>query len=285
MFPLAWFWDIYSPFSLKTSPFACLRVFSRMLGEDYKKQNNPNLMLFKLSHYERRGIVEMRGVFVNHFLLYDERDTILIDTGFFVGLPAIQAALRLIGRDWSDINAILLTHGHLDHALHAAELRHRCDAALICSLLERGRLLAKHPYKGISKVCGALERLGHWGLRYRVATPDRCVEDGEVLDYCGGIRAVSLPGHTGGHTGFWHLPSNILFVGDLINNRRKRHRFPPFFLNSCPWLFPASIAKVRGLHPCGLMSNHGPERSPEEQLRRFHLFAGKYLEKRVAGVG
>lgn len=112
------------------------------------------------------------------------------------------------------MRAILLTHGHLEHA-GAAALRTRTGAPLHAHPLDAAHLEARHPYRGATRVCGALEAAGRWILGYEPPPIDAPLADGDVLPVWGGLRVVHLPGHTVGHCGFHSLRHDFLFNGDL----------------------------------------------------------------------
>lgn len=224
------------------------------------------------------GILEIREFYVSSFLLWDDAHTVLIDTGFHQGGRRIPKALRSIGRTPEDITHILLTHGHLDHTLNLHALQKASGAEVIAHPAEFAHVAGEYPYKGPACVCGVLETIGRFGLRYRPFVPDSAIQPGDVLPLCGGIEAVHLPGHTVGHTGYHHRPTGTLFIGDLVAFRRRYTRTSPFFLNTCPGHFPVSIRKVLELDPARIYASHTIPLPPKVQRERFQRFAEKFLE-------
>jgi hydroxyacylglutathione hydrolase len=100
-----------------------------------------------------------------------------------------------------------LTHGHLDHAGAAAELRERTGVAI------------EGPHRDdqfwLDQIEDSARRYGVTGLRN--VTPDRYFEDGETLDFEGVTFDVShTPGHTPGHVVIHNAELNIAFVGDVL---------------------------------------------------------------------
>jgi len=100
-----------------------------------------------------------------------------------------------------------LTHGHLDHAGAAAELRERTGVAV------------EGPHREdqfwLDQIEAAAQRYGVTGLRN--LTPDRYFEDGEVLEFEGARFDVShTPGHTPGHVVIHNADLKIAFVGDVL---------------------------------------------------------------------
>jgi glyoxylase-like metal-dependent hydrolase (beta-lactamase superfamily II) len=105
------------------------------------------------------------------------------------------------------IEKILITHGHFDHAGGAAELAERLgvpiegpgadDAFLIDDIAERGAA---------------------FGVPHcRPFSPQRWLDDGDVVTV-GAMRleVKHCPGHTPGHVVFFHAPSKLAFVGDVL---------------------------------------------------------------------
>jgi hydroxyacylglutathione hydrolase len=105
------------------------------------------------------------------------------------------------------LTRIWLTHGHLDHAGAAAELRERTGVAV------------EGPHRDdqfwLDQIEENARRYGVSGLRN--VTPDRYLEDGEVLEF-EGVRfdVAHTPGHTPGHVVIHNRELKIAFVGDVL---------------------------------------------------------------------
>ena len=101
---------------------------------------------------------------------------------------------------------IFLTHGHADHAGAAMELSsmlsieiegpHKEDAFLLDSLESQGKM---------------------FGFQAQNCIPNRWLEDGDEVKLGGEtLQVIFWPGHTPGHIIFFHAPSNLAAVGDVI---------------------------------------------------------------------
>jgi glyoxylase-like metal-dependent hydrolase (beta-lactamase superfamily II) len=105
------------------------------------------------------------------------------------------------------LSRIWLTHGHLDHAGAAAELRERTGVAV------------EGPHREDQFWLDQIEdnalRYGLTGLRN--VTPDRYFEDGETLEFEGvTFNVLHTPGHTPGHAVIYNSAARIAFVGDVL---------------------------------------------------------------------
>jgi glyoxylase-like metal-dependent hydrolase (beta-lactamase superfamily II) len=172
----------------------------------------------------------------------------------------IQAAIEQTG---VQVQRILLTHGHLDHAGAAAELAealgvpiegpHRADAFLLDSLPEQG---------------------ARYGMACRAVTPDRWLDEGESVEIAGQEFAVlHCPGHTPGHVVFVNVALGIALVGDvLFQGSVGRTDFP---YGDGPALIEAIRTK---LFPLGddiqFICGHGPGSTFGEE-RRTNPYAGE----------
>ncbi|MHB8512521.1 MAG: MBL fold metallo-hydrolase [Actinomycetota bacterium] len=132
----------------------------------------------------------------------DSRSCVVIDPG--------QDSAELIEKRLAALSlkpeAVLLTHGHIDHIWNAHEVASAADVA--CFIHEEDMYMVNDP--------GAA--LGRLGLdTFDVTTPERIayLNDGETLSF-GGLKLEvrHTPGHTPGHCVF--LTDGLVFSGDLI---------------------------------------------------------------------
>lgn len=145
------------------------------------------------------------GVFqVNTYLITDEATgaSAIVDTGEGDGLVRALAALDPA----PDIQMILLTHGHLDHAGALGLLQERWDVPTYLPRKERP-LFETLPMQGtmfgmphLDRPCG---RIDHW------------IDDGAVVQLGETtLRFISTPGHTPG-MGCFYDDTDII-VGDTV---------------------------------------------------------------------
>ena len=126
----------------------------------------------------------------------------IVDPGGDV--PVILDAIKKSG---ITVEKILLTHGHLDHAGGAAELRE----ALAISIEGPNRddlfLLETLPATG--------DKYGMPGLR--VVEPDRWLEDGDTVRVAGlSFKVITAPGHSPGSVVFFNSDNRFALMGDVL---------------------------------------------------------------------
>jgi glyoxylase-like metal-dependent hydrolase (beta-lactamase superfamily II) len=208
------------------------------------------------------------------FLLADGDASVMIDTGM-VGEPLLLRRLvRKLGLKPQSIKAILLTHGHLDHAGNLAWLKAWSGGRVFGHAAEARHVAGTYPYTGVARWCGRLEAAGRFLFRYRAATIDEFLSDGQELPFWGGLRVIHLPGHTAGHCGFYSARHDLLFSGDMFASYFFNVHRPPPILNSVPELFPASVEKIRRLKPRWIAPCHFDFLDGELHRRRFAKLYG-----------
>lgn len=160
---------------------------------------------------------------VNAFLVEGEGLT-LVDTGLPGTAEKVLAAIRKGGKKPEDINRIVLTHWHPDHAGNAAELKQRLNARVYAhadeaSILEQG---------GGPRPRYLTPGVANWLIfnlfiksASRSIAPvlvDERVADNAVLPLAGGLRAIHTPGHSAGHMALLLEREGVLIAGDICAN-------------------------------------------------------------------
>ena len=230
------------------------------------------------------GIYTIRGVMGVCHLLVDDSGAVLLDTGLVGELWLIQWRLQRLGLKPRDVKAILLTHGHIDHAGNLAWAKAWTGAPVYAHPLEQAHIDGTYPYAGVNVWCGRLERAGRAVLRVgRPTAIDVPFVDGDELPFWGGLRVVHLPGHTLGHCGFYSQRRDLLFSGDLFASYFFNVHLPVPILNSAPELIPASLEKARRLNPRLMVPQHYDVLDGALHRRRFDRLVAKRLRgERIA---
>ena len=146
----------------------------------------------------------------NCALLFDEtsRQAAVIDPG-----GEVERILAAIDQQAAQVEKIVLTHGHIDHAGGAAALK---------AALEQ-RAGASVPIEGPDpRDRFLLEGLAAQGRAFGITdaqdlTPDRWLAEGEELAIAGEtFRILHCPGHTPGHLVFVSTSLPFAIVGDVL---------------------------------------------------------------------
>lgn len=128
------------------------------------------------------------------------KEALIIDPGD--NAPGIE---KIIKSDGVTPVAVLLTHGHFDHAMAAEEVANEYGIEIYAHEAERETL--EDPRINLSGMIGQT-------LKFHA---DRYVKDGEVLHLAGfDIQVFHTPGHTLGGVCYYLEEEKVLFSGDTL---------------------------------------------------------------------
>jgi hydroxyacylglutathione hydrolase len=151
----------------------------------------------------KAAIVPVTPFQQNCTLIWDERSKLgaVVDPGG--DLDRIEAAIGQVGMT---VEAILLTHGHIDHAGGAAELGEKLGVDII------------GPNRADAFLLDGLEEQGlAFGIKARAVTPDRWLEEGDTVAVAGHLFSVlHCPGHSPGSIVYYNAPQQFALVGDVL---------------------------------------------------------------------
>ncbi len=149
-------------------------------------------------------IIPVTGFAQNCTLLWCEetRQAAVVDPGGDLGRITAAASQRGL-----TIAKVLLTHGHIDHAGGTAELSNRFSVPVEGPQRDDEYWIRQMPQQCEAfgfPVCEAF-------------TPDRWLEEGDTVEF-GKVflEVLHTPGHTPGHIAFFHRPSKLALVGDVL---------------------------------------------------------------------
>ena len=194
-------------------------------------------------------------------------------------------ACARLGLEPDAVKAILMTHGHLDHAGNLAWAKAWSGAPIYAHPLEQQHIDGTYPYVGRKRLVRAV-----WS-----APAARCCGSaGRPRSTCrsrtgtscrsgAGLRVVHLPGHTLGHCGFYSRAHDLLFSGDLFASYFFNVHLPPRILNSAPELIPQSLEKARRLDPRLMVPQHYDILDGALHRRRFDRLLAK-ADARIAAT-
>ena len=159
-------------------------------------------------------------------LLWDEKDVVLIDTGFPGQFELLKEAIAKCGFTPEQVTKVILTHQDIDHIGNAKIFR-EMGAEIMAHKEEAPCICGDKPLTKLADMEANLDklppdRLGFYKMIKETA-PGLCVcvdtllEDGQMIHACGGIKVVFTPGHTPGHIALLLTKANILVCGDAAN--------------------------------------------------------------------
>lgn len=141
----------------------------------------------------------------NCTLLFDDetKKGVLVDPGG--DFPHILNAIKDAG---ITVEAIWLTHGHIDHVGAAMDAKEALGVSII------------GPHKADKDFLDNVETTAKsYDLagKFRNCVPDRWLEDGDVLDCAGHtFKVLHTPGHAPGHVVFFNDDIRFIVMGDVL---------------------------------------------------------------------
>lgn len=215
---------------------------------------------------------------VNAYLFTGENVT-LLDTGTAHSLENLETALSDIGLEFSDIDQILLTHGHVDHYGAASKIvqyncgkikvgAHEADVKRIETGFDVSQETSDHfsQLMGVPKTHQKGMKTIHQFIRFLAENcrVDFTITEGDTIrigNYTAQI--ISTPGHSKGSVCFLLENEGVLFSGDHILGHITPNAFVmmddahelPVRLSQKE--FYASIAKIEQISPSIVYPAHG----------------------------
>lgn len=216
------------------------------------------------------------GTNVNWALVTDGDAVTVVDAGYPNDGAALLASLEAIDRRPEDVQAVLLTHAHLDHMGGIPTLLARHEVPVLTGVVETAHAHRDHleqitPLQmlrqcthraGAVWVAQTLRAvLPHASMKVPSATS---VPFDEALDLPGRPVPVSTPGHTSGHTAYLLPDHGVVLTGDALVTGHPLLPGPPR-----PQLLPSVFSEdetemVQSLRTMGRLSadvvvpGHGP---------------------------
>lgn len=153
----------------------------------------------------RAGIVPVTPFQQNCTILFDDETKagVVVDPG-----GDVDTILDVIRKNGLSIGEIWITHGHIDHAGGAMELKealdvdvigpHEADSAMLANLASQARMFG---LEGTVRNC----------------TPDRFLSEGDKISFGEHVfEVLHCPGHAPGHVVFYNRAAKFAHVGDVL---------------------------------------------------------------------
>ena len=165
------------------------------------------------AHYVQQGIASI-------YILTQNKKVTIIETGTVHSIPYVLDALTELGFTPNDVEYVIPTHIHLDHAAGAGDLLEICPHAKLvihprgaAHMIDPGKLEA-----GTMAVYGE-EKYRKLYCRLKPIEEQRVMiaEDGFELDFNGRLlRFIDTPGHALHHFCIYDQQSEGIFTGDTF---------------------------------------------------------------------
>jgi len=217
-------------------------------------------------------------------LFIDDEIKTLVDAG--ASLENIKKTLRDCGYSIEDIDQIILTHFHVDHKGHAAEIMKVSECDLLCHPLAK---------KGVETLEGTIEFYGINGHKYfdnwrqlielrlphvlgnftvtGLFNENQPISLGEIE-----LKPIHAPGHTKDHTLFGINGTDIIFLVDI-----DLTRFGPWYGNAVSDVceFQESIQSVIELNPTIGISSHLIDPVSENLVQRLESYLAIFKQREL----
>ena len=202
------------------------------------------------------------------YLIVEEGRGAFVDCGTNHSVPHLLSAVQRAGITPADIDLLIVTHVHLDHAGGAGLLMQQLpNATLIVHpraaphLIDPEKLIA-----GATAVYGEEEMQRSYGTLHPVPeTRVRIVADGETVMLAGrALECIDTPGHARHHHCIWDARSRSWFTGDTFGLSYRELDGPQgaFILPTTtpvqfePEALKASIARMAARGPEAMYLTH-----------------------------
>lgn len=222
------------------------------------------------------GVHLVTGTNVNWVVLAEGSAVTLVDTGYPNDARALLASLEALGHRPEDVEAVLLTHAHLDHLGGVPALRGHREVPVLT-----GHEEARHARREYLEQISPRQMIAQTGRREgrrwvaqtlravlphaRIRLEDVTgVDDGQRLDVPGRPVAVVAPGHTPGHTCWIQPEHGLLLSGDALvtdhplSRRGTGPQLLPSVFNADEAQMARSLRRIRDLPVDLVLPGHGP---------------------------
>jgi glyoxylase-like metal-dependent hydrolase (beta-lactamase superfamily II) len=237
----------------------------------------------------------------NCYIVGNRQTWVLVDCGPEGNAKRVQRIAEEHFGPGARPSAIVLTHGHFDHAGSAGALAEQWDLPIYAHRLEVPFLTGKSKYPPPDPTVG-----GFMAQMIRFF-PNKAYDYGDrVQEFPGTVKALGLkgwemietPGHSPGHVSFFRESDRVLLAGDAFATVDQTSAYktltmqpeialPPNYY-TCDWESAhRSVQALADLDPEIIGAGHGEPMSGEEARQQLHRLAdewpqpshGRYVEQ------
>ena len=231
-------------------------------------------------------VLRVATAFVNAYILGTRDGWILVDTGLAGAAPLIRRGVAARFGAQAKPLAIVLTHGHFDHAGNADALALEWDVPVLAHPLEMPYLIGRSDYPPIdSTMGGAIAAMARTFSRSgRKLAAQVMPLSGETIPGAPEWRWIHTPGHTPGHVSLFRDTDRTLIAGDALVTmnmdswseqvrRTPEPCNPPAPLTTDWEAARRSVETLALLRPRAVGAGHGLPIAGESVADALHLFA------------
>lgn len=218
------------------------------------------------------GVYRINTAYVNAYILGEPGGSwILVDTGMPFSAEQIKKSVDELFGVQARPSAIVLTHGHFDHAGSLEELSRLWDVPVYAHPMEIPYLTGQSEYPPADPTVGGF---GGQLSRFYTNKPYNVSERIHQLPADGSVPGMTewkwlhTPGHTPGHISLFREKDAVVVAGDALTTMNMKNMSDMMsgkpVLNGPPEYFTAdwvaslkSIDKLASLRPSILAAGHG----------------------------
>jgi glyoxylase-like metal-dependent hydrolase (beta-lactamase superfamily II) len=209
------------------------------------------------------NIHRVDGVNANVYLLLDESELLLVDTGMPGSVRRIIDYIKRINRKPSEITTIVLTHCHVDHIGNAQQLKEQTNAKVAVHKEDAQFVSGEKAQPSPRGALGILFKVVSPFFKPKPVRPDIILNDG---DRVGKLVVVHTPGHTPGSISLYDSGRKLIFVGDTMRYANGKisgpsKRFTPDMNSALK-----SITKISRLEFDTMLGGHGDTLKPNASV-------------------
>lgn len=218
-----------------------------------------------------RDVAVVPIMIVNAYLVGTAQNWVLVDAGMPGKAGQLKEAAEARFGPNAKPKAILLTHGHFDHAGSAKELADLWDVKIYAHPLEHPFLTGQSPYPPMDPTApGVFSFISRFFPARTAYLGDRLAMLNDNLPQLGlsDWQAIDTPGHTPGHVSFFRASDGVLLAGDALATvnmdnlftlvTQKRQVYRPAVPATTDWQkAKASVQSLAELRPQVIGAGHG----------------------------
>lgn len=225
----------------------------------------------------------------NCYLVGKKKSWSLVDAGTGGHADDILKVVRKRFGKKAKPEAIILTHGHFDHAGSASELADHWGVTVLAHSMEMPFVDGRSAYPPPDPTVGGFMS---FVIRFIPSRNNKVdlgnrVQELESLRKLPGMKdweAIETPGHTPGHLSFWRKNDRVLIAGDafttvnqdsffdMMGKKQKVCRPPVYY--TCDWdAAHESVKRLSRLKPEVLAAGHGVPMSGTRATRELEDLA------------